>query len=154
VAGRLLRLYALALALGLVAPEAAAAAVSPRFDRTSARPGQPVTIYQPGGLGWLRGDARPIRAYLVPAAVAGRVAFRPDGRPRVGPPRSRSAVYVGRMSLPRGRLRFRLPRLRPGRYAAVLWCGPCGGTLIGSVPWDVPAGVVVPRRGLLLRVTR
>jgi hypothetical protein len=154
VAGRLLGLCALGRAIGVVTATGAAAAVSPRFDRASAHPGQPVTIYQPGGLGWLKGDARPIRAYLVPAAVAGRVAFRPDGRPRLGPPRSRSAVYVGRMSIPGGRVRFRLPRLRAGRYAAVLWCGPCGGTLAGSIPWDVPAGVVVPRRGLLLRVLR
>jgi hypothetical protein len=141
------------LAIALAAPTAASAALVPRFDRASARLGQPVTIYQPGGLGWLKGDRRPIRVYLVPAQIAGRVAFRPNGDSRLGPPRTRRAVYVGRMSIPRGRLRFRLPRLAPGRYAAVAWCGPCGGTLIGSVPYDVPAGVEAPR-GSLLRVER
>jgi hypothetical protein len=147
-----LRLAPAGLAIALAAPTAASAALVPRFDRASARLGQPVTVYQPGGLGWLKGDRRPIRVYLVPAPIAGRVAFRPNGASRLGPPRTRRAVYVGRMSIPRGRLRFRLPRLAPGRYAALVWCGPCGGTLVASVPWDVPADVVVPRNGSLLRV--
>jgi hypothetical protein len=144
----------LGLVIALVTAAGAAAALTPRFNRTSASVGQLVTIYQPGGLDWLKGDRRPIRVYLVPASIAGRIAFRADGTSRVGPPRSRRSVYVGRMTIAAGRLRFRLPKLAPGRYAALLWCGPCGGTLIGSVTEDVPADVTVRPDGSLLRVRR
>jgi hypothetical protein len=53
-----------------------------------------------------------------------------------------------------GRLTFRVPRVPAGRYAAVAWCLPCGGTLIGSVPWSVPDGVEMRADGSLLTIRK
>ena len=139
--------------LAAVFPATVAAAVTPTFDRTRAHVGERVTIFQPGGLHWLAKDSRPIRVYLVPASAAGSMTRRSDGRSRLGPP-GRRAVFLGRLRMPAGRLTFAVPHVQPGRYAALAWCGPCGGTLIASVPWNVPDGVEIRNDGSLLRVVR
>jgi hypothetical protein len=130
----------------------AQAAITPRFSQAAARPGAIVTVYQPHGLGWLPRRRGPLRVYLVSARIAGSATQLPGGRPRHGPP-PRTAVYVGRLSLPGGRLRFRVPGVPAGRYAAVVWCTPCGGTLLSS-SGDVRPEVEVPPDGTLLRVLR
>jgi hypothetical protein len=142
-------LVGVALAAGLVTV-AAAAAVYPKFSRSEARVGELVTIAQPGGLQWLGEDTRPIRIYLVRASVVGAV-IGTGLRRKVGPPPANRVRYVGRWSR-NGRLTFRLPPLRPGRYAAVAWCRPCGGTLIASFPGSVPDDAYVRRDGSLLTV--
>ena len=139
----------IALAAGLMAAQATAAVV-PEFSRSQVRIGQLVTVFQPGGLSWLSEDARPIRIYLVRARQLGLVIGRPGTR-KVGPPPSTLARYVGTWSR-NGRLTFRIPRVQPGRYAAVAWCVPCGGTLIGSFPGSVPDDAYVRRDGSLLRI--
>jgi hypothetical protein len=145
-------LAGIVLAVGLIA-SGATAAVYPKFSRSQARVGQLVTISQPGGL-WdsLRTDSRPIRIYLVRANIVGSVIGTGSAR-KVGPPPANRVRYVGTWSS-NGRLTFRLPLIRPGRYAAVAWCLPCGGTLIGSVPSSVPDDAYVRTDGSLLTVLR
>jgi hypothetical protein len=61
---------------------------------------------------------------------------------------------IHRYLVAQGRLTFRVPRVPAGRYAAVAWCLPCGGTLIGSVPWSVPDGVEMRADGSLLTIRK
>lgn len=128
----------------------ASAAITVRFSQTWARPGTAITVYQPGGLRWVRRDRGPLRVYLLDAAVAGSATHTTSGALRHAPPSK--GFYVGNLALPRGRLKFRVPWLPPRRYAAVVWCAPCGNTLISSVPTDVPADVAMRPDGSLLRI--
>ena len=134
---RLLALGAL-WALGALALTASAAAdiglVS--IDRTSGRPGTRV-VARFGGYDrqWPR-----MPVYLIatpwnpqtPACCEPRVRHAPRGgrftflgRIHYGPPQ-------------RGRFVFRVPRLRPGTYALVVYCAPCykgpDGSLISTGP--------------------
>jgi hypothetical protein len=90
--------------------------------------------------GFLRGtgDGSGLPFYLVPYArrplvsrcgVNALCAARTRRAPRA------PYVYLGRLRKTRDfyalqRFRFRVPRVRPGRYAVVIWCRPCGGSLI------------------------
>src|SRR3954469_17268941 len=129
----------LGLAISLQVVPSALAAVAPKFNRSMARTGQSITVFQPGGLPWLSRDKRRMRIYLVRAEVVSKV-IGADGVQKKGPPPSALARYVGTWT-ESARLTFRLPPLRVGRYAAVAWCRACGGTLIASVPWSVPSNV-------------
>jgi hypothetical protein len=128
----------------------ATAAVAPAFSRSQARVGSLVSVLQPGGLTWLHSGSRPIRIYLVRASVVSRV-IGTGGTVKKGPPPVGVARYIGTWSRT-GRLTFRVPPIRAGRYAAVAWCLPCGGTLVGSVPWSVRDGVELHADGSLLTI--
>lgn len=86
------------------------------------------------GIGWGTGWT-PV--FLVPIAVAprpyacGRNAIcRPQSRARPGPPfyflldSFRATLDADQ------RFRFRVPRVKRGAYKVVVWCRPCGGSLI------------------------
>ena len=90
--------------------------------------------------GFLRGtgDGSGLPFYLVP--YAGRplpYACRTNAycTPRTRRAPRRPYVYLGRLRKTRDfyarqHFRFRVPRVAPGRYAVVIWCRPCGGSLI------------------------
>jgi hypothetical protein len=87
--------------------------------------------------GWIRGvgDGSGLPVYLVP----NRFAPRREGpsEPRSKQPPRRPFILLGRLRRTRSpyanqRFRFRVPRVRPGRYRVFLYCGPCGGSLIVS----------------------
>jgi hypothetical protein len=90
--------------------------------------------------GFLRGtgDGSGLPFYLVP--YARRPLVSRCGVNALCAARTRRApgapyVYLGRLRKTRDfyalqRFRFRVPRVRPGRYAVVIWCRPCGGSLI------------------------
>jgi hypothetical protein len=140
----------ISVVVAAVLAESAVAAIGPAFSRPRARVGEALSVFQPGGLSWFHGDGRPIRIYLVRASVVSRV-IGSDGTAKKGPPPSRLVTYIGTWSR-KGRLTFRVPHVTAGRYAAVAWCLPCGGTLVGSVPWSVPNGVAMRPDGSLLTI--
>jgi hypothetical protein len=90
--------------------------------------------------GFLRGtgDGSGLPFYLVPYAhrplpYACRTNAYCAPRARRAP--RRPYVYFGRLRRTRDfyvrqHFRFRVPRVAPGRYAVVIWCRPCGGSLI------------------------
>jgi hypothetical protein len=90
--------------------------------------------------GFLRGtgDGSRLPFYLVP--YARRPQVYACGTNAYCTPRTKRAprspyVYLGRLRRTRDfyalqRLRFRVPRVRPGHYAVVIWCRPCHGSLI------------------------
>jgi hypothetical protein len=85
--------------------------------------------------GYLRGtgDGSRLPFYLVPRRLAPS-----DGTHVKRPPR-RPYVFLGRLRRTRNfyatqRFRFRVPMVRPGKYKVVIWCRPCGGTLILAGP--------------------
>jgi hypothetical protein len=114
----------LALAAALVAAPAAYADIYVIVANTTVHRG-----------GYLRGmgDGSRMPFYLVAKRLA------PAEGDRLNHPPRRPYVFLGR--LPRTRnpyatqhFRFRVPRVRPGRYKVVIWCRPCGGTLILAGP--------------------
>jgi len=94
------------------------------FNPTSARPGEKVVIRTagtPAGF-TLRQRTRPfqqpMQIYLVSNTVASQVVSRDDVR----------LHYVGSLvpdKYGRGILRFRVPGVEPGDYAAAAWCPQC-----------------------------
>ena len=81
--------------------------------------------------GYLRGtgDGSRLPFYLVPKHLAPY-----DGTHVKRPPR-RPYIFLGRLRRTRNfyatqHFRFRVPMVRPGKYKVVIWCRPCGGTLI------------------------
>jgi hypothetical protein len=124
-----LRVVAVVLAAGAVTGKAQAAdsALFFLFERTTARPGEQVTVRTagtPAGFRQTTGTRATMRLYLVRNEAAGKVRSRFDGR----------LDYVG--SLRPGRrgralLRFVLPPLDSGRYAAAVWCPSCAATSRG-----------------------
>jgi hypothetical protein len=90
--------------------------------------------------GYLRGtgDGSRLPFYLVPVRHA-PLGYRCHGNgfcaPRTKRPPRRPYVFLGRLRRTRNfyakqRFRFRVPMVRPGRYKVVIWCRPCGGSLI------------------------
>ena len=82
--------------------------------------------------------------YLVPRRLA------PDDGTRVRRPPRRPYVFLGRLRRTRNpyetqHFRFRVPRVRPGKYKVVIWCRPCGGTLILAGPTGFGQTVTVLR---------
>jgi hypothetical protein len=85
--------------------------------------------------GYLRGtgDGSRLPFYLVPKRLAPAYGDRMKRAPR------RPYVFLGRLRRTRNpyatqHFRFRVPRVRPGKYKVVIWCRPCGGTLILAGP--------------------
>lgn len=139
----------------LVQPAGAEAKLALEFDRTTARPGDRVTLTFGD---YFTSTRNVVRVYLVHAPILGDV-LRPSlggGTARLGPPLRRSGVHeVGRTTSGKPGIAFRVPRARPGRYAAVLWCATCRNRFLlaahqGGIPDDA---YVRPTRSLL-RVRR
>lgn len=85
--------------------------------------------------GYLRGtgDGSRMPFYLVLKRLA------PADGDRLSHPPHRPYVFLGRLRRTRNpyatqHFRFRVPRVRPGKYKVVIWCRPCGGTLILAGP--------------------
>jgi hypothetical protein len=145
---RLAALAAVLVLAGALAGEATAA-IALVFGKLSARPGERMSAYQPGGLAWKPGERTGITVYLIPYALA----------PRFGPPllreRPRRAWLLGELvgdSRGVGRVVFRVPRVPPGRYTTAVRCRPCGDTWFASRRPDLPP-LPRPDRGIL-RVRR
>jgi hypothetical protein len=103
----------------------ASAAVAPVFTRTAARAGERVGVVQPVRIGQSLHGRTAILVYLIPLGLAASGAF--DGPP----PRSLAHHRLGELVGDNDgfwRLWFRVPDLRPGAYATLVWCKPCGGT--------------------------
>lgn len=87
--------------------------------------------------GWIRGvgDGSGLPVYLVPNRFAPRRESSSEPRSTHAP--GRPFIFLGRLRRTRDpyanqRFRFRVPRVRPGRYRVFLYCRPCGGSLIVS----------------------
>ena len=96
--------------------------------------------------GYLRGtgDGSRLPFYLVPKRLAPAYGDRVKRAPR------RPYVFLGRLRRTRNpyatqHFRFRVPRVRPGKYKVVIWCLPCGGTLILAGPTGFGQTVTVLR---------
>lgn len=145
----------LVLVVGLAFAPAAQAKLSLEFDRTSARAGDRVRLTFGE---YFTSAHEVVRVYLVHAPILGTV-IRPaagGGIRRLGPPaRLPGVVAVGQTTSGRPGLAFRVPSVRRGRYAAVLWCATCRypyllAAFAGGIPDD--AGIRSSRG--LLRVVR
>ena len=132
-------------------PGAAHAKLSLEFDRQAARPGDRVTLTFGS---YFTSKRNVVHVYLVRAPIIGDVIrpARGGGANRVGPPQQRAGVHkVGKTFSGRAAIAFRLPRLRAGRYAAVIWCSTCSTRYLlaahqGGIPDDAH---VRPTRTLL-----
>ena len=123
------RWVALAVAIVLLAAPAAHADVGATIADT--------TVHQGGYLrGTGNGSGLPL--YLVPERNA-PLLYRCHGNgfcsPRTKRPPRRPYVFLGRLRrthdfYAKQHFRFRVPMVRPGRYKVVMWCRPCGGSLI------------------------
>lgn len=148
------RLVAAVVVAVTLAP-AAHAKLSLTFDRTSARPGDRVVLTF-GEYFTSRGKT--VQVYLVRASALGDVV-RPalgGGVARTGPPpRIAGVVSLGRTTSDRERFAFRVPAVRAGRYAAVIWCSTCAQpSLLAAFQGGIPDGAHVRQTRALLRVVR
>ena len=138
--------------VSLVVAPAAQAKLMLQFDRGSARAGERVYIRFGA---YFEGDDEIVHVYLVRAALLGRVIY-PDygGGWRLGPAPKRAGVReVGRTRSGEAGLAFRLPAVRTGRYAAVIWCSTCENRqLLAGFPQSVPDDAYVRPDRRLLRV--
>lgn len=142
------------LAVLAVAP-AASAKLKLEFDRPAARAGDQVLLTF--GEYFVRPD-HVVHVYFVRASILGRVV-RPaagGGTERPGPPpRLRGVVKIGTTRSGSAGLRFRVPRVAPGRYAAVVWCSTCTSSyLLAGLPGSVPDDASVRPTRSLLRILR
>jgi hypothetical protein len=129
---------ALAAALAAVLAAPAAALLNPdlRFSKKAARPGTKITAVTRAPLP-RRGE--PYALYLVPRQFV-------RARNILGDPNVRSLGAVTRDDRGRGRLVFRVPKVKPGIYIALLaceelYCGPSG--LLNAGPF--PGGFTILR---------
>ena len=127
------------LAVALVVPVAAQAALSFRFDRAQARPGQAVHAFQTDA------DGNPAPAWDRLDGVTLYLASVNNLRHR---------VRLGEMGIDANgvwSIDFRVPQVRAGLYAIAFLCAPCGNTFFSSVDtraaWTrKPGGVLKVRR--------
>lgn len=145
-----LTLGASMLVLFAFAP-AASAALSFRFDRASARPGETVLAFEPG---FPRAPSG-VAIYLVPTRLPG---VRPDlaGGYLLSRPPKHNVIRLGPPRLTRAHLltiRFRVPDVAPGDYTTAFWCRTCakGGDFFASTYWGEPW---TGKPGTVLRVQR
>ena len=127
-----------AVAVALVVPVSAQAALSFAFDRAQARIGQRVHAYQADPDGnpvpvWDNLDG--VTLYL---ASVGNLSHR---------------VRLGQMGVEANgvwSVTFHVPKVRPGLYMVSFFCGPCGNTYFGSTdlrsPWTGKPGRVLKVR--------
>ena len=123
------RCVVLAVATALLAAPAAHADVGAKLADTTAHRG-----------GYLRGtgNGSGLPLYLVPERKA-PLLYRCHGNgfcaPRTKRPPRWPYVFLGRLRRTRDfyarqHFRFRVPMVPPGRYKVVMWCRPCGGSLL------------------------
>jgi hypothetical protein len=79
------------------------------------------------------GDGSRMPVYLVPKRLAPAYGDRLKHPPR------RPYIFLGRLRRTRNfyatqHFHFRVPKVRPGKYKIVIWCRPCGRTLILAGP--------------------
>ena len=134
------RTTAIFLAVMLIAPSSALAAIGVRIDQAQARIGQSlhVTAWGPAGTAGL-----PV--YLAPASID--FSAQPCGQntkcfPLTNGPPGGPYVRLGRLPktldvFHRRRLTFRVPNIRTGRYRVVVYCDVCvpgpEGSLLASL---------------------
>ena len=137
----------------LALPATAQAKLSLQFDRMSARPGE--SVYLTFGE-YFTTTQNVVHVYLVHAPVLGDVLRTRGGGPRFGPAPRRSGVYkVGRTLSQRPGFTFRVPKVRPARYAAVIWCSTCQYTcLLANFQGGIPDEAYIRPTRALLRVLR
>jgi hypothetical protein len=134
-----LRVFLAAVAVVLLVPVSAEAALSFAFDRAQARTGQFVHAYQADPDGnpapaWDKLDG--VTLYLARVNALSR-------RVRLGP---MSIDAQGVWSVD-----FRVPRVRPGLYMISFMCAPCGNTYFGST---YPRAAWIGKPGRVLKVRR
>ena len=149
------RMVVVAALVALLLPAAADAKLALTFDRTSARPGD--RLYLTFGKYFTSKD-NVVHVYIVHAPILGTV-LRPaagGGTVRLGPPPRRSGVHkVGRTVSGKPGLAFRVPAVRAGRYAAVIWCSTCRyKNLLASFDSGIPDDAFVRQTRSLLSVQR
>lgn len=141
----------LTVACALIAPGTAQAKLALTFDKAAARPGDRVHLTYGD---YFTSKRKLVRVYLVYAPILGNVV-RPTaggGVRRFGPPPRISGVHkVGETLSSASGLTFRVPKVRTGRYAAVIWCETCPYPYLlsnwqGGIPEDAS---VRPTRSLL-----
>jgi hypothetical protein len=135
----------------LAAASPAEAALAFRFNRASARPGQPVVAFEPG---WSTSPSGVI-VYLVPTRLPG---VTPDsaGSYILRRPPAHHTIRLGRPHLSRTHrlfIRFRVPHVPPGNYTTGFWCLSCAkhGDFFASALWGAPW---TGAPGEVLRITR
>ena len=141
----------LVVALALLWTPAASAKLALTFDRTSAHPGD--RVYLRFGE-YFTSTRNVVHVYLVHAPILGNV-IRPmagGGIRRLGPPPRLAGVHkIGRTLSGKPGIAFRVPTVRTGRYAAVIWCSTCQYPYLlanfqGGIPDDA---YIRDARGLL-----
>jgi hypothetical protein len=145
----------LLVTLALLFVPSASAKLELTFDRTTARPGD--SVYLAYG-DYFTSKRKVVHVYLVYAPILGNVV-RPSsggGTARLGPPPRLPGVHkVGQTLSGESGLRFRVPTVRAGRYAAVIWCSTCQSPyLLANFQGGIPDGASVRPTKALLRVLR
>jgi hypothetical protein len=145
----------LVVAGALLFAPSASAKLALTFDRTTARPGDCVRL----AFGeYFTSKRNVVHVYLVYAPILGNVV-RPSaggGVRRLGPPPRLAGVHkVGQTLSGKPGLSFRVPKVRPGRYAAVIWCTTCQYPyLLANFQRGIPEDAHVRPTKTLLRVVR
>jgi hypothetical protein len=145
-------------AVALVAfaiPATASAKLALTFDRASARSGDRVHLAYGD---YFTSKGKVVRVYLVYAPILGNVV-RPKaggGVVRFGPPPRIAGVHkVGQTLSAKSGLTFRVPNVRAGRYAAVIWCAACKYPyLLANWQSGIPEDAYVRPTKTLLTVRR
>jgi hypothetical protein len=145
----------LVISLTLLFVPVASAKLALTFDRTTARAGDRVHLAYGD---YFTSKRKLVRIYLVYAPILGDVV-RPaagGGLTRLGPPPRISGVHkVGETLSGAPGLTFRVPKVRAGRYAAVLWCAACQHPyLLANWQSGIPEDAYVRPTKTLLRVLR
>ena len=127
-----------AVAVALVVPVSAQAALTFAFDRAQARIGQRVRAYE------ATADGTPTPAWERLEGVTLYLARVSDINHR---------VRLGEMGIDDNgvwSIDFRVPKVRPGLYMIAFACAPCGNTYFGSTymrsPWTGKPGRVLKVR--------
>jgi len=145
-------LVAAVLASSALAPQASAK-LQLKFDRATARPGERVSLTFGD---YFTSDTNVVHVYLVHAPILGNVmrSAQGGGTRRLGPPpRLRGVVKVGKTTSGKPGLSFKIPEVRAGRYAAVIWCSTCPYPyLLASAEGGIPDDAYIRSDRTLLRV--
>jgi hypothetical protein len=145
----------LVISLTLLFVPVASAKLALTFDRTTARAGDRVHLAYGD---YFTSKRKLVRVYLVYAPILGKVV-RPaagGGVARFGPPPRLAGVHmVGETLSSKAGLTFRVPTVRAGRYAAVIWCAACQYPyLLANWQSGIPEDAYVRPTKTLLTVLR
>jgi hypothetical protein len=136
-----LAIVLVAVGIGAAIPASAEAALFFFFHPTAAAPGDRVSIRTagtPAGSKPLRRGS-PLRIYLVRNDIAATVTKRSDDR----------LHYVGTLRTDKngkGSMRFIVPRIHSGAYAAAVWCPSCATYSFGRMFFTIPVGPMTVAR--------